>query len=92
MKRSVILTDRLVPDILSAFWKKGQVLDRERAHLKDKNVGNFLVKSTFKIIEKPGTFKCAWSIYIINSVDKPNFRVNSTWVILNGVLNSVQVG
>ena len=34
MKRSVILTDRLGPDILSAFWTKGQVLHRERAHLK----------------------------------------------------------
>ena len=34
VKRSVILTDRLGLDILSAFWKKGQVLHRERAHLK----------------------------------------------------------
>ena len=34
MKRSVILTDRLGPYILSAFWTKGQVLHRERAHLK----------------------------------------------------------
>ena len=34
MKRSVILTDRLGPDILSAFWTKGQVLHRERLHLK----------------------------------------------------------
>ena len=34
VKRSVILTDRLGPDILSAFWTKGQVLHRERAHLK----------------------------------------------------------
>ena len=34
MKRSVILTDRLGPNILSAFWTKGQVLHRERAHLK----------------------------------------------------------
>ena len=32
MKRSVILRDRLGPDILSAFWTK--VLHRERAHLK----------------------------------------------------------
>ena len=31
MKRSVILTDRLGPDILSAFWTKGQVLHRGRA-------------------------------------------------------------
>ena len=28
---------------------------------RDKNVGNFLVKSTFKTIEKPGPFKCARS-------------------------------
>ena len=28
---------------------------------RDKNVGNFLVKSTFKTIEQPGTFKCARS-------------------------------
>ena len=34
MKRSVILTDRLGPGLLSAFWTKGQVLHRERAHLK----------------------------------------------------------
>ena len=34
MKRSVILSDRLGPDILSAFWTKGQVLYRKRAHLK----------------------------------------------------------
>ena len=34
MKRSVILTDRLGHDIFSAFRTKGQVLYRERAHLK----------------------------------------------------------
>ena len=34
VKRSVILTDRLGPNILSGFWTKGQVLHRERAHLK----------------------------------------------------------
>ena len=34
VKRSVILTDRLGPDSLPAFWTKGQVLHRERAHLK----------------------------------------------------------
>ena len=34
MKRSLILTDHLGPDILSAFWTKGQVLHREHAHLK----------------------------------------------------------
>ena len=28
---------------------------------RDKNVGNFLVRSTFKTIEKPGTFKCTRS-------------------------------
>ena len=31
VKRSVILTDRLEPDILLAFWTKGQVLHRKRA-------------------------------------------------------------
>ena len=30
----MILTDRLGPNILSAFWTKGQVLHRERVHLK----------------------------------------------------------
>ena len=34
MKRSVILTDRLDPDILLVLRVKGQVLHRERAHLK----------------------------------------------------------
>ena len=34
MKRSVILTDRLDPDILLVLRVKGQVLYRERAHLK----------------------------------------------------------
>ena len=34
MKLSVILTDRLGPDIFSAFRTKGQVLHREGAHLK----------------------------------------------------------
>ena len=29
------------------------------AFKRNKNVGNFLVRSTFKTIEKPGTFKCA---------------------------------
>ena len=34
MKRSVILTDPLDPDILLVLRMKGQVLHRERAHLK----------------------------------------------------------
>ena len=34
MKRSVILTDRLGPDILLVFRMKRQVLHRERVHLK----------------------------------------------------------
>ena len=34
MKRSVILTDRLDPDILLVLTMKRQVLHRERAHLK----------------------------------------------------------
>ena len=34
VKRSVMLTDRLGPDILLVLRMKGQVLHRERAHLK----------------------------------------------------------
>ena len=34
MKRSVILTDRLDPDILLMLKMRRQVLHRERAHLK----------------------------------------------------------
>ena len=34
VKWSVILIDRLGPDILLALWMKGQVLHRARAHLK----------------------------------------------------------
>ena len=34
MKRSVILTDRLSPDILLVLRVKGQVLHRDLAHLK----------------------------------------------------------
>ena len=34
VKWSVILMDLLGPDIFSTLWKKGQVLHRERAHLK----------------------------------------------------------
>ena len=34
MKRSVILKDRLDPNILLALRVKGQVLHRERGHLK----------------------------------------------------------
>ena len=34
MKRSVILTDHLDPDILLVLRVKGQVLHRERVHLK----------------------------------------------------------
>ena len=34
VKRSVILTDRLGPDIFSALRMKGQVLHRARAHFK----------------------------------------------------------
>ena len=124
VKWSVILIDRLGPDILLALWMKGQVLHRARAHLKvpgnllidshrfrrhknniptafhslslftltniqlnplflknfkllqndpetgtiflqpplisfkrDKNIGNFLVRSSFQTNDQPGTFK-----------------------------------
>ena len=53
MKRSVILTDRLDPDILLVFRMKGQVLHRERAHLKVP--GCSLVLSAFPT-EKLPTF------------------------------------
>ena len=53
MKRSVILTDRLGPDILSAFWTKGQVLHRERAHLK---VSGFSIVLNVLLIRKLPTF------------------------------------
>ena len=42
MKRSVILTDRLGPDILLVLRMKGQVLHRERAHLKVPGFSIFL--------------------------------------------------
>ena len=53
MKRSVILTDRLGPDILSAFWTKGQVLHRERAHLK---VRGFSIVLNALLTRKLATF------------------------------------
>ena len=64
VKRSLILTDRLGPDILLMLRMKRQVLHRERAHLKvtgcslvlsDKNVDNFLVRSALKTNEQPST-------------------------------------
>ena len=73
MKRSVILTDRLGPDILLVLTMKRQVLHRERAHLKvpgcslvlsallTKKLPTFLVRSALKTNEQPGTFKCARS-------------------------------
>ena len=59
MKRSVILTDRLGPDILLVLTMKRQVLHRERAHLKVP--GCSLVLSALL------------TNYIINSVDKTKF-------------------
>ena len=53
MKRSVILTDRLGPDILSAFWTKGQVLHRERAHLE---VSGFSTVLNVLLTRKLSTF------------------------------------
>ena len=61
----------------------------------DKNVGNFLVKSTFKTIEKPGTFKCARSRYktcpFVQNADKisgpkRSVKITQIWFI-NGVDN-----
>ena len=42
---------------LAQFFSQPPLISFKR----DKNVGNFLVRSTFKTIEKPGTFKCARS-------------------------------
>ena len=37
---------------------------------RDKNVGNFLVRSTFKTVEKPGTFKCAKLVLSLKTLTK----------------------
>ena len=62
MKRSVILTDRLGPDILSAFWTKGQVLHRVRAHLK---VPGFSIVLNVLLTRKLPTFlpKCPFAVF-----------------------------
>ena len=70
MKRSVILTDRLGLDILLAFWTKGQVLHRERVHLK---IPGFSIVLNVLLTRKFLSSKTL-TIYIINSVDKLNFR------------------
>ena len=53
MKRSVILTHRLGPDILPVLRVKGQVLHRERTHLKV--LGCSLISSSL-LTEKLTTF------------------------------------
>ena len=50
---------------------------------RDKNVGNFLVRSTFKTIEKPGTFKCARS--------RCNFKTLTKYRALSDPLRSLIV-
>ena len=58
VKRLVILTDRLGPDILPAFWTKGQILHRERAHLKVPGCSIVLnVLLTRAIIGQRGTLR-----------------------------------
>ena len=54
MKLSVILTDRLDPDILLVLRVKGYVLHRERAHLKVP--GCSLVLSTLLTKKLPSFF------------------------------------
>ena len=39
MNRSLMLMDRLGPEILLAFWMKGRVLHRKRVHLKVPDIG-----------------------------------------------------
>ena len=53
MKRSVILTD-----ILSASWTKGQVLHRERAHLK---VPGFSIVLNVLLTRKLPRFLLRWN-------------------------------
>ena len=76
MKRSVILTDRLGPDILSAFWTKGQVLHRERAHLK---VPGCSIVLNVLLTKKLPTFFVAFlsqlsSLVLISSGKKLQYR------------------
>ena len=76
MRRSVILTDRLGPDILSAFWTKGQVLHRERAHLK---VPGCLIVLNVLLTRKLPTFFVAFlsqlnSLVLISSGKKLQYR------------------
>ena len=47
MKRSVILTERLVPDILLAFKTNGQVLHCDREHLKVPGFSIIIVLTCF---------------------------------------------
>ena len=54
----MILTDRLGPDILSAFWMKGQVLHRERAHLK---VPGFSIVLNVLLTRKLPRFLSRWN-------------------------------
>ena len=51
MNRSLMLMDRLGAKILLAFWMKGQVLHRERVHLKVPDIGRsyFSVLRTRKL-------------------------------------------
>ena len=75
MKRSVILLDRLGPNILSAFWTKGQVLHRERAHLK---VPGFSIVLNVPLTRKLPTFLSRF----ITSVNSFHPTLKYTWEII----------
>ena len=77
MKRSVILTDRLGPDILLVLTMKRQVLHRERAHLKVPGcslvLSALLTKKLPTFLSRLNEISVRWPIYIIKSVDKTKF-------------------
>ena len=86
MKRSVILTDRLGPDILLVLTMKRQVLHRERAHLKVP--GCSLVLSALLTKKLPtflsrlneisgGLSKIGGLLASVSSVSFPHFRAAS---------------
>ena len=68
MKRSVILTDRLGPDILLVLTMKRQVLHRERAHLK--------VPGCSLVLSAPVTKKLPMFLSRLNEIVSGSFWSN----------------
>ena len=80
MKRSVILTDRLGPDILLVFRVKGLVLHRGRANLK--TPGCSLVLSAL-LTKKLPTFSAGNNSRSSDTV-RPNFENSGQFHIMIG--------